>query len=115
MKLSHLQSLYLSLEERGGEDPLGAVALAYKETLPPELESELQQNTGAIDGFVFLPILREFCCEQLSADTWPQEANLKEYIGYSSEVDLDDLDWYAAVPDGLELRHAYWTYKLLSS
>ncbi|CAE7238243.1 RNF213 [Symbiodinium microadriaticum] len=114
VKLCNLQSIYLNLEERGGEDPLSTVALAYRELLPGHLETALKQNSGIIDIFVFLPILREFCSEQLAQDTWPPEANLKEYMEYSSEVDLDLLDWFAAVPDELELRHAYWTYRILA-
>ena len=39
------------------------------------------------------------------SSTWP--ANLKKYIGYSYEVCFDKLDWIAAVPDELELWHAY--------
>jgi hypothetical protein len=115
VKLCHLQALYLALEERSGDDPLGAVALAYRDQLPPHVEAALRQGAAAIDTFLFLPILREFCSEQLAAASWPQEANLKVYMGYSSEVDLDALDWFAAVPDELELRHAYWTYRLLAS
>lgn len=115
VKLCHLQSLYLSLEERSGDDPLGAVALAYRDNLPAHVEADLKQNSATIDCFVFLPILREFCSEQLASDTWPPAANLKEYIGYSSEVDLDSLDWFRVVPDELELRHAYWTYRLLAN
>jgi hypothetical protein len=49
------------------------------------------------------------------ADGWPADAGLKEYMGYSSETDLDDLTWFVdsnILPDELELRHAYSLYHL---
>jgi hypothetical protein len=49
------------------------------------------------------------------ADGWAAGAGLKEYMGYSSEADLDDLTWFvdpAILPDELELRHAYALYHL---
>lgn len=71
--LCHLQSLFLSLEDKreasksGGGDPLGQVALKYRE---PLTESMLQSIRGAIalkeiDVGVFVPLLREFATEQL--------------------------------------------------
>jgi hypothetical protein len=115
--LHHLLSLYLFLEMRGGEDPLAQVALAYRDPLPLEAEDAIKKalTESAIDVFLFLPIMREFCTEQLSSATWPSGSNLKEYVGYSTEVALETLDWYQSIPDSLELRHSYATYHLLSS
>eukprot|EP00602_Paraphysomonas_sp_CaronLab_P009208 CAMPEP_0185034388 /NCGR_PEP_ID=MMETSP1103-20130426/24249_1 /TAXON_ID=36769 /ORGANISM="Paraphysomonas bandaiensis, Strain Caron Lab Isolate" /LENGTH=1107 /DNA_ID=CAMNT_0027571029 /DNA_START=1161 /DNA_END=4484 /DNA_ORIENTATION=+ len=116
IRLCHLQSLYVSLESQGDDDPLSTVALAYRAPLPEDMLLELQRvtSTGAIDTFVFLPILREFCTEQLSSAAWSEDAVLKEYLTYSSEVDLESLSWFENVPDSLMLKHAYWTYRTIS-
>lgn len=47
--------------------------------------------------------------------TWPSENNLKEFIGYSTEVDLESFDWFELISSELELRHAYELYKLVSN
>ena len=77
--------------------------------------SQLHQNLIKIDLSIFTPILREFCTEQLVAATWPSGNNLKEFIGYSTEVDLESFEWFSLLSDGLELRHAYELYKLVAN
>jgi len=114
VRLSHLQCLYLDLEMRNGNDPLANVALSYRDEISSELSSHLYQVLSKIDTTIFNPILREFCTEQLSAGTWPSSSNLKEYLGYSTEVDLETFEWFALIPDELELRHSYELYKVLS-
>mmetsp|Transcript_5312 Transcript_5312/g.5426 ORF Transcript_5312/g.5426 Transcript_5312/m.5426 type:complete len:591 (-) Transcript_5312:37-1809(-) len=115
VRLHHLQCLYLDLERRNGYDPLFQVALAYRDPIPDNLLSQLRQNLIKIDLSIFTPILREFCTEQLVSATWPSENNLKEFIGYSTEVDLESFDWFELISSELELRHAYELYKLVSN
>lgn len=110
--LHHLQCLYLDLEQRNGQDPLAQVALAYRDPISDELHIQLRQIILKIDFSIFAPILREFCTEQLSTGTWPKDGCLKEFIGYSTEMDLDSLEWFHLLPDELELRHAYEMYKI---
>jgi hypothetical protein len=114
VSLQHLQSLFLGLELKGGEDPLLNVSLKYREALPEALEQELQSVIGAIDMTVLLPTLREFAVEQLCTDAWPAEASLKEYLCYGSEEDLNSFKWFIDIPDMLQLRHTYITYQMLS-
>jgi hypothetical protein len=99
---------------RNGNDPLANVALSYRDEISSELSSHLYQVLSKIDTTIFNPILREFCTEQLSAGTWPSSSNLKDYLGYSTEVDLETFEWFALIPDELELRHSYELYKVLS-
>jgi hypothetical protein len=110
--LHHLQCLYLDLEQRNGQDPLAQVALAYRDAISEELHEQLRHILLKIDFSIFTPILREFCTEQLSVGTWPGDGSLKEFIGYSTEIDLDALEWFHLLPDELELRHAYEVYKI---
>lgn len=45
--------------------------------------------------------------------TWPGQADLKEYLLYSAP-ELEESLWFTtAIPDGLQLRHAYALYHLL--
>jgi hypothetical protein len=110
-----LQALFMDLEERVRGSPAENVVLKYREQLEPELQRALLAKSSSIDLNVFIPLLREFMTEQLCTDTWPADASLKEYLTYASEVDLEALDWFVNLPDGLELRHAYATYHIVKN
>ena len=48
--------------------------------------------------------------------SWPAEAPLKQYLGFSTEQDLDEEEWFVvAMPDELELRHTLALYQLMRS
>lgn len=100
------------MEQRNGQDPLQNVALAYREPLSDHLHQQLRHIIFQIDFSIFTPILREFCTEQLTTGTWPSDGGLKEFLGYSTEIDLDLLEWFHLIPEELQLRHAYEFYKI---
>jgi hypothetical protein len=91
------------------------VALAYRDALTDEIKEKLRQTIAKIDFSIFAPILREFCTEQLSTGTWPRDGNLKEFLGYSTEVELERYEWFHLVPEELQLRHAYDVYKIAAN
>jgi hypothetical protein len=103
------------LEQRNGQDPLAQVALAYRDALSDEINEKLSQTFAKIDFSILAPILREFCTEQLATGTWPGDGNLKEFLGYSTEVELERYEWYHLIPEELELRHAYEMYKIAAN
>lgn len=66
VRLHHLQTLYLALEERMHGSPLEKVLLRYREPLEPALLSRLQTAKKQIDREVLIPVLRDFMVDQLS-------------------------------------------------
>ena len=113
-----MQSLYSGLEVRSdGQDAstLAFVALKYRDTLEDELLVQLQSQLGSVPRDLFMSVLHDFASDQLRVDTWPPDANLKEYLTYSSEHDLERMDWFVNLSSALQLRHIYELYEMLAS
>ena len=112
--LCHLQSLSMALEGHGGPDE--ALAHVYRAPLPAELEARLRVDER-LPPQTLLALLHDFMgMPGLGEGTWPAEAPLKQYLGFSTEQDLDEEEWFVvAMPDELELRHTLALYQLMRS
>jgi len=118
VRLKHLQSLVVCLEELQQGDVTDRVASAYTEPLPKAVRDSLMASVGQVDLGVFLPILREFMTSQLTTPSWPTDAPLKEYLGYSTDHPAMDEPggWFeTAIPEELMLAHTVEVFKLLST
>ena len=52
--------------------------------------------------------------QRLEAPELSPGGQLKEYMTYVTEVDVEAKAWWPHVPDDLELQHTYQLYALLS-
>jgi hypothetical protein len=108
VRLCHLQSLFMALEEGSPSGALERVSLRYREPLTAELEAAL--DDARLRPATLLPILNDLMLTQLAEGTWPADAQLKMYLSYA-DADLADAEWYeAAFPYALELRHTCACY-----
>jgi hypothetical protein len=119
IRLCHLQSLYMSLEEKMNGSPLDDIAMAYREPLTDDLQNEfchcMQSNRKFITAVV-LPVLRDFMISQLGTDRWDTNASLKEYLGYTGALKDDEIDVFEDIfPDIITLRYAFSLFQYLSS
>jgi hypothetical protein len=114
VRLCHLQSLFLSLEEKMHGSALDGVFTKYRERLPQDLLEALLSGLAQLDLPLLLPILRDFVAQELVKDTWSADESLKTYLEFSSEVPLDELEWFqVSFPVSIQLRHALHTYQTL--
>jgi len=114
--LAQLGALYTGLDERANGDPIDRTDPRYREEVPEGLLMELQVALGVteFDGDVLRAAMHDLLAEQLVEPNFPADASLKQYLGFASQVDLDDEDWFVGgFPDGLELRHAFHAFKAL--
>ena len=88
----------------------------YRAPLPAELEARLRVDER-LPPQTLLALLHDFMgMPGLGEGTWPAEAPLKQYLGFSTEQDLDEEEWFVvAMPDELELRHTLALYQLMRS
>ncbi|CAM9234897.1 unnamed protein product, partial [Ectocarpus fasciculatus] len=113
--LKHLRALLQALERWLLGDPLDAVVLKYREPYEGVVSPEDIRTVAMAEGCAtFTAGLFDLLTEQLSRDTWPADACLKEYVGYRDE-DICDVEAYEVFPDTLCLCHAYSVYKFLLS
>ena len=82
VRLCHLQSLVVALEEGGADSLLDNVHPKYREPLPAGLEERLASDVR-LRRSVLLPVLHEFISSQLVESSWPADANLKQYLTLS--------------------------------
>lgn len=118
VKLCHVQSLYAGLQARSdGQDAntLAFIALKYRDELEDDVRDQLRGKLEHVPRELFMSVLHDFASDQLRVDTWPPDANLKEYLTYSSEHDLERMDWFVDLPSALQLRHIYELYQVLAS
>jgi hypothetical protein len=115
VELRHLRCLMASLEEKMQGDPLERVDLRYRDPLPPALEQLLRSAAPRMDLSIIVGEIRGLLLEQLTKGSWPGESSLKQYLVFSSAVDLEETEWYVDhFPDDLHLAHALSAYKLLA-
>jgi len=116
IKIKHIQSLFMGLEERSMSDPLDAVALKYRDSLEEPLQEALDfifLTLPPTDSSILLTAIRNFATEQLCSGNWSANAILKEYLLYSAP-ELEECSWFVeSFPDVLELRHSYALYHKL--
>ena len=116
VRICHLQSLFLNLEEKMSGNPVDNIAQRYREELVASQEDNLKRAAKHLDLTILLPIFRNFIISQLTDPNWEPNENLKEYLTYAAgDFDLDSAPWYDHFPDTLTLAHAYRIYLLLSS
>jgi len=117
VRLCHLQSLYMELEEKMFGSPLEKVEEQYRQPLPDVLKKEIRDVHKLLDRSCLIPLLRQFLIEQLSEAKWDPVSSLKEYLSYmGSSVDLDEEEWYVAhFPAPIQLQHTYDLYYRQSS
>ena len=117
VRLAHLRSLLMAVEERTHGSKLDTVLLKYREPLEPGLADSLRAAAAA--GLVvaeLLPVVRDFMVEQLTADSCPAEASLKQYLEYAALTPLDEQEWYVEhFPEGLQIRHTWAVFAHLSA
>ena len=112
MRLCHLQSLFMALEEGSPGGALERVSPRYREPLTAELEEAL--GDARLRPATLLPILNDLMLTQLAEGTWPADAQLKMYVTFATEQDLEEEAWFVdAFPEALELRHTCAAYNAL--
>ena len=110
--LCHLQCLLVALEAGSASERL-PVSPLYCEPLPKELEEALAADPRLVASEL-LPIVHDFLRSQLLEGSWPADANLKEFLTYSTEVDVEQWAWFRDdFPESLQLRHSFALYELL--
>jgi len=114
VKLCHIQALLMALEEgEPGSSALDRVALAYRRPLEGELQARLASDVRLVVSEV-LPALYDLMTQQLCEERWNPDSQLKQYLAFSSELDLESLEWYQqAFPEELALAHSFATYQVL--
>jgi hypothetical protein len=114
--LCHIQSLFMSLEEKMFGNPLDGVAQSYRENLSDQLLNDLRKSAKHLNLTELIPVMRDFMIQQLCETKWPTDANLKEYLTYvATDVLIEEQDWYEHFPEALQLQHTYQTFTFLSS
>jgi len=120
--LCHLQSLYLTLEEKLYGNPLDDVLPIFCENLPQREEDLLQAAAPHLECEILLPIFRGFLLKQLTSSNEQFKIDpsfdLKEYLelasGQTSVVSFDEEDWWNShFPSGIQLRFAKASFSLL--
>ena len=109
--LSHLQSLFLGLEERRAGDVLVQVALKYREELSEDQKNSLKDGIKSMDMSILLDTLRDLATGQLVSGGWSPDADMKEYMGYI-DPSITDFEWFHRLPD-FKLKHVYHLYHFL--
>eukprot|EP00993_Chasmostoma_nieuportense_P001228 NODE_2127_length_1272_cov_31.496943_g2022_i0.p1 GENE.NODE_2127_length_1272_cov_31.496943_g2022_i0~~NODE_2127_length_1272_cov_31.496943_g2022_i0.p1 ORF type:complete len:172 (-),score=47.64 NODE_2127_length_1272_cov_31.496943_g2022_i0:62-577(-) len=113
--LSHLQSLYVSLDEREHGSVEDNVLRQFTLDLTPALSDCLRAALPSLHVSELAATLKQFMAEQLTKDCWSPTHELKKYLGYF-DAELADEDWFEAFfPHDLQLAHATATYILLQS
>ena len=109
-------------------NPCLAVCRRYRVPLSAAMVAALQSARPPIPTAVLAPILRDFAVNQLITvrraiaffeatvltvvwgapqDRWDGDAELKPYLTVSTDLELEDLPWFAdGLPDELQLCHA---------
>ena len=114
--LSHLQSLFITLEEQTKQSPVDDVVMKYRVPLDDESKKDWSKVAKKLDLNHLLPILRDFLTSQLITDNWSADASLKEYLTYvESGEDLVDHDWFNTYFPETSLQYSYHIYLHLSS
>ena len=114
VNLSHIQSLFVTLEEQTKQSPIDNVVMKYR--VPLNNKSEWEKIAQKLDLNILLPILREFLTTQLTTDNWSAEASLKEYLTYvESGEALEDHYWFTTHFPDISLQFAYHLYLFLSN
>ena len=98
------------LEQQNGGSAVQNVADIYKEALPSDLADRLRALVATIDGPVLTSVLHDLMVNQLGQSTYSSQASLKEYLEYTTETVLDELDWFRQLPDELCLAHTHAVY-----
>jgi hypothetical protein len=117
VELSHLQSLYMGLEEKLHGSPLDHILSVYREPLDESQRSTLVvlNDSEASHLKVLHPILRDFMTDQLVSSQWSPSASLKEYLSYLNCWSDEEIDWFTNhFPDIFALRHAFSLFQWLS-
>eukprot|EP00051_Salpingoeca_urceolata_P005021 m.69664 g.69664 ORF g.69664 m.69664 type:complete len:792 (-) comp14008_c0_seq1:251-2626(-) len=109
-RLKHLQGLFIALEEHTNGSLLDGVLTKYREALTVEQAADVRVVRDRNDTQGLVTVLRDFLTDQLTDGKWQEDEDLAEYLGYSTEVDLDDL--LDQLPE-LHLSHAFALYQLL--
>lgn len=113
--LCHLQSLFMSLEEKIFGSPLDNIHSKYRAKLPLAMDAKLRRSLSKFDLKILLPVMRDFMIEQLTSGNWDEKAKLKEYLTYGTEIDLGELEWYNThFPEDLTLEHSLSAFQLFS-
>lgn len=114
VRLCHVQSLVMCLEEVTHGSPLDAVDLMYRERIPATLEREILVAKPHLELQGLLSTFHDLLVDQLSTNGFPATESLKQYLTFA-DFDLEEETWYQQhFPDGLRLAHAYETYHLLA-
>jgi len=114
VRLCHVQALLVALEEgASGSSALDCVALAYREPLSESLHAQLASDTRLVVSDL-LPALHDLLTQQLCEANWNPVSQLKQYLAFASDVDLEEQAWYAeAFPEELTLAHSLAAYDVL--
>ena len=114
VRLCHVQSLVMCLEEVTHGSPLDAVDLAYKERIPASLEREVLVAKPHLELQGLLSTFHDFLVDQLATNGFPPTESLKQYLTFA-DFDLEEEAWFQEhFPNSLQLAHAYEAYRLLA-
>jgi hypothetical protein len=112
--LTHLQSLFLYLEEQLTGDPLDAVCEKYKHPLSSVLQAELREASPAIQKEKLLPTMREVLLQQLCTPQQDAANSLVGFVGFAfGFMNVEEAHTHSHLPSSLQLSHAYHTFIFL--
>eukprot|EP00054_Salpingoeca_dolichothecata_P023705 m.158988 g.158988 ORF g.158988 m.158988 type:complete len:128 (+) comp24776_c1_seq2:55-438(+) len=103
---------FMSLEERMHGSALDKVSLKFKEPLTGEDNVRLRDYLPKVDVKILVPIVRDFVVQQLTSDAWPGDGDFKMYVEMSTEVDIEELEWWVNFPS-FQLKHAFAVFEVL--
>lgn len=113
MCLRNIEPLYLLLEEQLNGNPLDDVLSIFRDNLLEEEELRVKSASTKLDLSILCTKLHDFMISMLTTNNYPADTDLKEFLGYFDDLSFED--WWDDFPEGLELRHAFSVYELLSN
>jgi len=115
MCLRNIEPLYLLLEEQLHGNPLDDVFNEYRENLTEEQELNVKTASTKLDVGTLTTLIHDFMIQFLttSQNKQPADCDLKEYLGYYKDLNCED--WWDDFPEGLEMKHIFSVYELLTN
>jgi hypothetical protein len=119
VRLCHLQSLFLRLEEMMTGSPLDDVKMEYREDIDEKMKNEVRSKLESQQEFYFkvvFPALRDFMVQRMTVkeeSTMEPSLPLKEYLEY--HISDEDFDAYDDLfVDIFSLKHSYSLFQFLN-
>ena len=120
IRLCHLSSLFMRLQEEAGGNPLDDIPAEFRAEIEEAHKEELQKHVEAESEeycFLLLPKLRNFLVDKVASKEprWERdpEMMLKDLLMYEFTLEVE-LDWFDDhFPDILRLRHAFALFQML--